>query len=236
MTYGYGYASGYLFNSWSSGEVVSPAVAMLADYDDGMAIDWLSGTLANKQSGALTYDGDIASFPSTTVTGSLAPTVDDDVLVNSSNSLIVATSGISLTSGRGTLIQTLKGGFGNYNPFWISDANPLDTGDSISLIRFGTQARLRIADSDGGSAGSAIPAGDMSNTATTHKVGSTWLSGTGCRCTVNGAGTSFDASVSFVFAQTYMGFGGVSGVGANLVQTLWLPTYSDEATLASLTS
>jgi hypothetical protein len=225
----------------SGGAALSPAALMLADYDDGMAIDWVGGGLAVKDSGEFIYDGAIVDYAPATVTGDISPGSNPYVTVSNLNRVAIDTSGIPLTEGRGTIVQTMYGGWGSYVPVWVGASSLIDVNNGISLLRFGasfTDTRLRLVDA-GGTGASAIVAGyDISDENTVFKTGLTWQNAVGARCTVDGVATGTgSAALNITWNQNYIAFGvHLLADTAKIVSTLWLPTYSDEATLASLTS
>jgi hypothetical protein len=227
--------------SKKTGGTLSAAAAMLADYEDGMAIDWLSGTLAVKDSGEFIYDGAIVDYAPATVTGAISPGSNPYVTVNNLNRVAIDTSGIPLTEGRGTIVQTMYGGWGSYVPVWVGASPLIDVNNSISLLRFGTggaDTRLRLVDAGGTGASAFVTGYDISDDSTVFKTGLTWQNAVGARCTMDGVATGVgSAALNLTWNQNYIGFGAHPVAdAAKIISTLWLPTYSNEATLASLTS
>jgi hypothetical protein len=220
---------------------LSAAALMLADYDDGMAIDWVGGGLAVKDSGEFIYDGAIVDYAPATVTGDISPGSNPYVTVNNLNRVAIDTSGIPLTEGRGTIVQTMYGGWASYVPVWMGASSLIDVNNGVTLLRFGTggvDTRLRIVDAGGTGVSAFVTGYDISDENTVFKTGLTWQNAVGARCTVDGVATGTGSAVlNITWNQNYIGFGAhIVADTAKIISTLWLPTYSDEATLASLTA
>jgi hypothetical protein len=219
---------------------LSPAALMLVPHENGMAIDWVGGGLAVKDSGEFIYDGAIVDYAPATVTGDISSGSNPYVIVNNLNRVAIDTSNIPLTEGQGTIVQTMYGGWASYVPVWMGATPLIDVNNGISLLRFGNggvSTRLRLVDTGGTGASAVVTGYDISDENTVFKTGLTWQNAVGPRCTVDGVATAIgSASLNITWNQNYIGFGAhVIGDDAKIISTLWLPNYSNEAALASLT-
>jgi hypothetical protein len=217
------------------GVVLSPAAAMLADYDDGLAWVAESQSLAIKVGGSLTYDGDLLTHPDMTVTGT--PVFSGDYVVTSGAnrfSLLLSAFPSGFNTAH-TIVSWVYGGYGGYQSwaaFTGAGASPY-MGANVN----GTRAWLF---SSGGSPDnvSATPTTAVSNTAQVFRVGYSFEQAVAARCLVNGGAQAQDTTVNcnFAFDRISWGSNAIGTGSARTQKWLCLPTASSLAQLQALTA